>query len=70
MPRGTVPVAHVVIRFHSDYVFCPKNPPKNTKALVFWQKVKQLEFFNWHLEMNLPVQWNTKLWFILELSSS
>ncbi len=68
MPRGTLQVAHGVIRFHSDDVFCPQKTPKNTKAiaLVFWQKVKREKFFNWHLETNLPVQWNTKLWFILE----
>ncbi len=72
MPRGTLQVAHGVIRFHSDDVFCPQKTPKNTKAtaLVFCQKVKQQKFFNWHLETNLPVQWNTKLWFILHLSSS
>ncbi len=42
MPKGTLQVAHGVIRFCSDFVFCPQKPPKNTKAiaLVFWQKVK------------------------------
>ncbi len=51
-------------------------PPKTCQkhkgylALLFWKKVKPQNFFNCHLEMNLPVQWNTKLWFILEFSSS
>ncbi len=72
IPRGTLQVAHGVIRFHSDFVFCPQKPPKNTMAVafVFWQKLKQLEFFNWYLDMNLPVQRNTDMYLVLELSSS
>ncbi len=72
MPRGTLQVAHGVIRFCSDFVFCPQKSPINTKAiaLVFWQKMKRLEFFNWHLDTNLPVQWNTEMHLVLELSFS
>ncbi len=71
-PWGTLQVAHGVIRFHSDDVLCPPKTPQNTIAIAleFWQKVKRQKIFNWHLEMNLPVRWNIKLWFILELSSS
>ncbi len=59
------------LRFCCNDVFCLQKTPKNIKAvvLVFSQKVKQLEFFNWHLDMNLLVQWNTKMHLVLELSS-
>ncbi len=33
VPRGTLQVAHGVIRFCSDDVFCPKKTPQNTKAI-------------------------------------
>ncbi len=42
-------------------VFCGFDEKSPYIALVFWQKVKQLEF-NWHLEMNLgsgPVKYQS-----------
>ncbi len=32
--------------------------------------MRQLEFFNWHLDTYLPVQWNTDMHLVLELSFS
>ncbi len=56
-PGGTLQVPHSVIWFCSDYVFCLQHI--KALALVFWQKLMRLEFFNWYMETNLLTLRNT-----------
>ncbi len=68
MPRGTLQVAHGVIRFCSDDVFCPQKSPKNTYSLAVLAESEVTKIFQLALgnKSPSPVEHQTVVHFGIE----